>query len=163
MNIFENIYEIVTQTQKDFDANKIDTTTAKAQVNKVYNDLINSYNTEEKKIAACAIYRAYEQQRRNEAKYLDFKEAIFDNQAEAYAEILKEQNINEFTISSGFSGFQNLALAFDKNGYKLTGLVEVEEKDFEGNTKMCPACLFESTDYETIMSNTFKLLKKKDA
>lgn len=67
---------------------------------------------------------------------IDFNEVIWDEDAEAIAACMKENGITEFTISSTFSGLIPTLAAFDKLGFKVTGVTEVNApyKDWQTNT-----------------------------
>lgn len=67
---------------------------------------------------------------------IDFNEVIWDEDVEAIAACMKENGITEFTISSTFSGLIPTLAAFDKLGFKVTGVTEVNApyKDWQTNT-----------------------------
>lgn len=56
---------------------------------------------------------------------IDFDEVIWDEDIEAIATCLKENGITEFTISSTFSSLISTLAAFDKYGFKMAGITEV--------------------------------------
>lgn len=56
---------------------------------------------------------------------IDFSEVIWDQDVKPIAETFKEEGIDEFTISSTFSGLIATLAAFEKNGYRMDGLTEV--------------------------------------
>ena len=56
---------------------------------------------------------------------IDFNEVIWDEDIDAIAECLQENDITEFTISSTFSGLISTLAAFDKHGFKMAGITEV--------------------------------------
>ena len=56
---------------------------------------------------------------------IDFSEVIWDDDVEPIAETFKQEGIEEFTISSTFSGLIATLAAFDKSGYKMAGITEV--------------------------------------
>lgn len=56
---------------------------------------------------------------------IDFSEVIWDDDVEPIAETFKHEDIEEFTISSTFSGLIATLAAFDKSGYKMAGITEV--------------------------------------
>lgn len=56
---------------------------------------------------------------------IDFSEVIWDEDVEAIAETFKQNSITEFTISSTFSGLIATLAAFDKLGFKMAGITEV--------------------------------------
>lgn len=56
---------------------------------------------------------------------IDFSEVIWDEDVEPIAETFRTYGITEFTISSTFSGLIATLAAFEKNGYRMDGLTEV--------------------------------------
>ena len=56
---------------------------------------------------------------------IDFSEVIWDEDVEPIAETFKKEGIDEFTISSTFSSLIATLAAFEKNGYRMDGLTEV--------------------------------------
>ena len=56
---------------------------------------------------------------------IDFSEVIWDEDVEPIAETFRQSGITEFTISSTFSGLIPTLAAFDKLGFKVTGVTEV--------------------------------------
>ena len=56
---------------------------------------------------------------------IDFSEVIWDEDVEAIAETFRQNGIAEFTISSTFSSLISTLAAFDKQGFKMAGITEV--------------------------------------
>ena len=56
---------------------------------------------------------------------IDFSEVIWDEDVEPIAETFRQSGITEFTISSTFSGLIATLAAFDKQGFKMAGITEV--------------------------------------
>ena len=56
---------------------------------------------------------------------IDFNEVIWDEDIEAIAKCMNENNITEFTISSTFSGLIPILAEFDKLGFTMAGITEV--------------------------------------
>ena len=56
---------------------------------------------------------------------IDFSEVIWDEDIEAIAETFAAAGITEFTISSTFSSLIPTLAAFDKHGFKMAGITEV--------------------------------------
>lgn len=65
---------------------------------------------------------------------IDFSEVIWDDDVEPIAETFKHEDIEEFTISSTFSGLIATLAAFDKSGYKMAGITEVNANYTDWNT-----------------------------
>lgn len=56
---------------------------------------------------------------------IDFNEVIWDEDIEAIATCMKENGITEFTISSTFSSLIPTLAAFEKHGFKMDSITEV--------------------------------------
>ena len=56
---------------------------------------------------------------------IDFSEVIWDEDVEPIAETFRQNGITEFTISSTFSDVIATLVAFDKQGFKMAGITEV--------------------------------------
>ena len=56
---------------------------------------------------------------------IDFDEVIWDEDIESIATCLKENGITEFTISSTFSSLISTLAAFDRLGFRMDGITEV--------------------------------------
>lgn len=58
-------------------------------------------------------------------KLIDFADVIWDYDIAEIVKTLKENEITEFTISSGFSSLIETLAAFEKEGVRMAGLTEV--------------------------------------
>ena len=56
---------------------------------------------------------------------IDFSEVIWDEDVDPIAETFRENDITEFTISSTFSGLIPTLAAFERHGFKMAGITEV--------------------------------------
>ena len=56
---------------------------------------------------------------------IDFAEVIWEDEVAAITETLKQEGITEFTISSTLSGLVAILALFEKNGYRVAGITEV--------------------------------------
>ena len=56
---------------------------------------------------------------------IDFNEVIWDEDIEDIAKCMNDNGITEFTISSTFSGLIPTLAAFDKLGFAMAGITEV--------------------------------------
>ena len=56
---------------------------------------------------------------------IDFSEVIWDEDIDAIVQTFADNGITEFTISSTFSGLIPTLAAFDKHGFKMAGITEV--------------------------------------
>lgn len=52
---------------------------------------------------------------------------LFDYDVAWIAGILAHDNVREFTISSGYSGIVNILYGFEQCGFKLAGLVKLDD------------------------------------
>ena len=59
---------------------------------------------------------------------IDFNEIIWDYEIEDIANCLKENGIVEFTISSTFSSLIETLAEFQKHGFQMAGLTEVNTR-----------------------------------
>ena len=73
---------------------------------------------------------------------IDFGEVLWEHEIEEIAAFLKENGIYEFTISSTFSSLIPTLAEFEKYGFQMAGLTEVNAryKDFStGKRERIPA------------------------
>ena len=56
---------------------------------------------------------------------IDFSEVIWDEDIDPISETFRENDITEFTISSTFSGLIPTLAAFERHGFKMAGITEV--------------------------------------
>ncbi len=73
---------------------------------------------------------------------IDFHDVIWESEIEDIVNCLKENGIYEFTISSPFSSLLEIIAEFQKHGFQMAGLTEVNgtQKDWEtGLKKRMPA------------------------
>ena len=70
---------------------------------------------------------------------IDFNEVIWEHEIEDIANCLKENGITEFTISSTFSSLIETLAEFQKHGFQMAGLTEVNARYTEvgSNEKKC--------------------------
>lgn len=78
------------------------------------------------------LFWAYRTSIEAENDKIDFGEVIWEHEIEEIATALKENEIHEFTISSTFSSLITTLAEFEKYGFKIAGLTEVNAryKDF---------------------------------
>lgn len=89
-----------------------------------------------------AFGQAYFAARRNDNNLIDFNEVIWDHDIDQIIENLAEFEIREFTISSTYSGLINIIAEFDKRGWRVAGVTEVNASytDFmSGEHQIIPA------------------------
>lgn len=88
------------------------------------------------------LFWAYRNSIEAENEKIDFSECIWEQEIEEIASCLKENGIVEFTISSTFSSLIETLAEFQKHGYQMAGLTEVNAnyKDWQtGKNKVIPA------------------------
>ena len=68
---------------------------------------------------------AYRDSVRSENDLIDFHDVIWEEDIVAIADTLKENGIDEFTISCNFSGLIRSLVEFEKVGYRMAGTTEV--------------------------------------
>ena len=91
------------------------------------------------------IWAMYKNSQDNKNQYIDFSDAIWDNEVEQIIKTLKDNGIEYFTFSSTWSSAVKIAWLFKQNGCSLEGLIEINENidDFETRKiKKTPAYLF---------------------
>ena len=71
------------------------------------------------------LFWAYRGSRTAGNDLIDFNDVIWDDDIEAIADCLKDNGITDFTISSTFSGLIPTLAAFEKHGYQVVGITEV--------------------------------------
>ena len=69
---------------------------------------------------------------------VDFSEVIWDTDIEAIVKTFKEAEVTEFTISSTFSSLIPTLAEFEKNGFKIAGLTEVNAPSTDWQTNERP-------------------------
>ena len=82
-----------------------------------------------------------------ENELLDFSEVIWDEDIEAIVATLAANGITEFTISSTFSSLITTLSTFDKLGFKMAGITEVNANYTDwmtGERAKVPAILMRS-------------------
>jgi hypothetical protein len=96
--------------------------------------------------AACSrIYREYTNSRDKGNEYLDLHDVIWDRDVENLITCMRENGIERFTFSSGWSSAVETAWLFQENGCKLEGLIQIngdEDTWNDGEYKKAPAYLF---------------------
>ena len=71
------------------------------------------------------LFWAYRTSKETGNELIDFNEVIWDYDIEAIAQTFADSGITEFTISSRFSDLIPTLAAFDKLGFKMAGMTEV--------------------------------------
>ncbi len=109
-------------------------------------EFLEQMREEEKKYSETQVNQtfgqAYFAARRNENNLIDFNEVIWEHDLDQITANLDEFGIREFTISSTYSGLIEIIAEFDKRGWKVAGITEVNASytDFmSGEHKIIPA------------------------
>lgn len=58
---------------------------------------------------------------------INFYDVIWEYDIEGIVECLNSNNINEFSISSNFSGLITILAEFDKRGFTMVGITDAKE------------------------------------
>ncbi|MBR5091034.1 MAG: hypothetical protein IK093_16540 [Ruminiclostridium sp.] len=72
------------------------------------------------------LYWAYQKSLDLKHRYLNFNDAIWDNQIPEIVQQLREAGKKKFTISSTYSGMTETIHEFIKNGCRLSGMTTVK-------------------------------------
>jgi len=121
MNAFENFYSRIRDAKNAYDAAKTEDekNAARAAYKAVWDEL------KELGTAACRLFREYETSRNSGNEYLDISEVVWDNEAPGLIAAMRENGIEKFTFSSGWSHAVETAWLFQEAGCALEGLVEI--------------------------------------
>ena len=74
------------------------------------------------------LFWAYRQSLEAGNEKIDFSECIWEHEIEDIAKCLKENGVYEFTISSTFSSLIETLAEFQKHGFQMAGLTEVNAR-----------------------------------
>lgn len=74
------------------------------------------------------LFWAYRRSEDSGNNIINFHDVIWDNEIEEIAECLKANGIKEFTISSNFSGLITTLAEFEKHGFIMNGITDVNEE-----------------------------------
>ena len=113
MNNFENFYNRIRDAKNAYDiAKNEDEKNAARSLKELGN-------------AACRLFNEYEVSRDSGNDYLDISEVVWDNEAAKLIETMRQNGIERFTFSSGWSHAVETAWLFKEAGCALEGLVEI--------------------------------------
>jgi len=68
---------------------------------------------------------AYRRSKEHGNDLIDFAEVIWESDVEPITDTFKKEGIDEFTISSTLSGLVAILALFEKHGYRMAGITEV--------------------------------------
>lgn len=74
------------------------------------------------------LFWAYRNLEESGNERIDFNECIWEHEIEDIATCLKANGINEFTISSTYSSLIETLAEFQKHGFQMAGLTEVNAR-----------------------------------
>jgi len=144
MNAFEKDYQQELKIRADYDAakaaeNEAGQEAARADIHELWGSI------EEKGEAYTRIYRDYKNSRDKGNEYIDFRDVIWDKDVESLVTCMRENGIDRFTFSSGWSSAVETAWLFKENGCELEGLIQINgDQNFfkEEEYEKVPAYLF---------------------
>ena len=124
MNTFENFYNRIRDAKTAYNAAKTEDelNAARAAYKAVWDELKELGN------AACRLFNEYEVSRDSGNDYLDISEVVWDNEAAKLIEAMRQNGIERFTFSSGWSHAVESAWLFKEAGCTLEGLVEINSR-----------------------------------
>lgn len=73
----------------------------------------------------CRLYDKYASAQERGNEYIDWDDTIWDDQVEGFVKGLRDNGIEKFVFSSGWSSAVETAWLLQQNGCKLEGLVEI--------------------------------------
>ena len=141
MNIFEKTYAQVQEAHKAYDAATDEA--GKEAARTLYHEATAAI--EALGSTACRIWREYEVARGSGNIYLDISEVVWDKDVEALISCMRDNGIDHFTFSSGWSSAVETAWLFQQNGCTLEGLIEINSRHkhfFTGEQEKAHGYLF---------------------
>lgn len=137
----ENEFEMIYQEYKIIKKKFGEDITRDEEVAVAYREL--SARLHEKGPVFEIIYCQYEESRDSGNEGLNFYNYLLE--ADKYAGCLKKNGVKCFTISDRYSGVISMAMAFQKAGYRITGIKEAKGgiNPWSGEREVLPALVFE--------------------
>lgn len=87
---------------------------------------------------------AYKESKISEKEFIDFNNVIWDNEVLEIVKQLKEFDVKQFTISSGYSNLLDTVQVFVDNGCTVKGLIKINKKsNWNNEVEQIPALLIE--------------------
>jgi len=143
-NTFAAEYEQELKIRADYDAAEAaESESGKEAARTAIHALWDSIEAKGK--AYTRIYRDYKDSRDKGNDYIDFHDVIWDKDAPELIACMRENGIERFTFSSGWSSAVETAWIFKENGCQLEDLIQINgDRDFyhEGQYNKAPAYLF---------------------
>ena len=131
MNNFENFYNRIRDAKNAYDAARTEDekNAARSAYKAVWDELKELGN------AACRLFNEYEVSRDSGNDYLDINDnisdeevSVWDNEAAKLIEAMRQNGIERFTFSSGWSHAVETAWLFKEAGCTIEGLVEINSR-----------------------------------
>lgn len=141
MNIFEKTYAQVQEAKKAYDAATDEA--GKDAARALYHEATDAIDALGG--TACRIWREYEISKNSGNTYLDINDVVWDKDVEGLISCMRDNGIDHFTFSSGWSSAVETAWLFQQNGCTLEGLIEINSshKDiFTGEPEKMHGYLF---------------------
>ena len=80
------------------------------------------------------LFWAYRHSLEADNDLLNFYDVIWEYDVEGIVDYLNSNNINEFSISSNFSGLITILAEFDKHGFTMSGIMDAKETYIDWTT-----------------------------
>ena len=143
-NTFAAEYEQELKIRADYETAKVagneeGIEAARAAIHELWDSI------EAKGSAYSRIYRDYTESRDRGNIYLDLNDVIWDTDAPGLVACMRENGIEHFTFSSGWSSAVETAWIFKENGCQLEDLIQINGREDifrEGTYEKRPAYLF---------------------
>ena len=143
-NTFEAAYQQELKIRADYDvAEDARSEEGKEAARAAIHELWDSIDA--KGQAYSRIYREYKDSRDKGNEYLDLHDVIWDKDVESLITCMRENGIERFTFSSGWSSAVESAWIFQQNGCRLQGLIELNSPNmnwFTGEREKLHGYLF---------------------
>jgi hypothetical protein len=123
-NIFEKTYAQVQEAKRVL--NEANDEAGKEAARAIYKAATE--NIEKLGGTACRIWREYEASRDCGNTYMDINEVVWEEDVDGLIACMKENGIEHFTFSSGWSSAVETAWLFQKAGCRLEGLIEINSR-----------------------------------
>lgn len=86
-----------------------------------------------------SVFNAYRNSKRHKQELLNFDDCIWERDIEPIIQFCKENEIDEITISTTFSGLLETLESFSELGCEMIGLTKVNYVEWDENIKKIPA------------------------
>lgn len=146
MNKFEEYYIQAKEYEEDFArAEKIEDVEDMKEAQAAYNELMTLIDRSGD--MAGVVYDKYHKARNVGNELIDFYDTIKDESVPAIVQVLRDNGIEKFTFSSGWSSAVETAWLFVQNGCKVEGMAEINSQHK----------VFMSDEYEKTVAYVFSI------